>query len=298
MYNVVDDFFSFSMEKLEPKPENRELIELRVWEEPQPAGRYVVGFDVAYGRNDHKDGNVITVWRCFADRMVQVAEYATYGADVRYASWVFFHLCAAYGDIMGNIEIAGPGRLVMAEFEHLRELLGAEHNQAKVKAREWEDANSQARWYLYHKPDSLGAGYVYNFETNWSTKPQLMHNFRSCYVTKEVEVKSVGLLKEMLQVRVDDDGGIGVPDSSNIDCKDDRVFAAALAAKAWTDWVRKDMLAQGRTYEHELKEEIEPTPQFAKNVNSVVYRWLARQKDLENQEPPRGPEWMIERGLV
>ena len=250
-YVETNTFLDFYMVE---ETEDIDLVELKIWEEPKPNGKYAIGFDVAYGRNDHKDGNVIEVFRCFADCVVQVAEYATYGVDVRYASWVFFHLCAAYGDVMGNIEIGGPGRLVMQEFAHLRELLGAEHNQERVKARNWTDATANARWYLYHKPDSLGAGYVYNFETNWSTKRPLMHTYASSYITDCVEIRSRQLLDEMTIVQ-DNDGDIGAPDSTDINEKDDRVFAAALAHKAWVDWIRSDMLAQGQTFERVMKDE-------------------------------------------
>ena len=297
-YNNGDDFFTFTLEKLDPgEAGTQELVELKVWEEPKQNGKYVIGYDVAYGRNDHKDGNVITVWRCYADKIIQVAEYATYGVDVRHAAWAFFHICAAYGDVMGNLEIGGPGRLVMSEFQHLRELLGAEHNQARVKERNWEDAASQARWYLYHKPDSMGAGYIYNFETNWSTKPRLMHNLRSCYATHEIEIKSRKLLEEMLLVMVDEDGAIGAPDSSDIDSKDDRVFSMAFATLAWTDWIRKDMLAQGKTFEQVGKEESGEITPLTKTVGSIVYRFLATQEELANLEPPRGTAYEIANGF-
>ena len=299
-YEVVEDFFSFTMTKLDPSDKSLQLsdLELKIWEEPQPGGKYVIGFDCAYGRNDHKDGNVISVWRCYADRIVQVAEYATYGVDIRHASWAFFHLCAAYGDVMGNIEIGGPGRLVMQEFQHLRELLGAEHNQARVKERNWEDAASQARWYLYHKPDSMGAGYVANFETNWSTKPVLMRNVNSCYSCGEIIIRSRKLMDEMLIVQVDEDGGIGAPDSADIDQKDDRVFAMAFAALAWTQWVRRDMLARGLTYDMVRKLESEEIRPVTHNVNSIVQRWLVKQDDRLNEEPPRGTKFQLDQGLV
>jgi hypothetical protein len=296
-YIADGDFFFFSMERL-TRPEDRDLVELKVWEEPKENVKYVIGFDCAYGRNDHKDGNVFTVWRCYADRIVQVAEYATYGVDIRHASWAFFHLCAAYGDVMGNIEIGGPGRLVMQEFQHLRELLAAEHNQAKVKERKWDDAAYQVRWYLYHKPDSMGAGYVANFETNWSTKPRLMRNVASCYSCNEIVVRSRKLLEEMMLVQVDEDGGIGAPESTDTDEKDDRVFSMAFACLAWTDWVRSDMLSKGLTYETVQKLESGEVKPTALNINNIVYRWLARQNELADEEPPRGTPWQIQNGLV
>ena len=186
----------------------------------------------------------------------------------------------------------------MAEFEHLRELLGAEHNQARVKDRNWEDAAAQARWYLYHKPDSFGAGYVANFETNWSTKPRLMHAMRSAYSCGELFIRSRKLLDEMSLVQVDEDGGIGAPDSSDTDQKDDRVFAAAFATLAWTDWVRPEMLSKGLTYDMVQKIENDEIAPVTLNVNNIVHRWLQRQDELSQEEPPRGSQFHIDQGLV
>jgi hypothetical protein len=68
--------------------------------------------------------------------------------------------------------------LVLGEFDHLRQLLSLESNAERVKARGWEDAAAHARMYLYKRPDSMGAGYVLGFATNWSTKSVLMHQLR------------------------------------------------------------------------------------------------------------------------
>ena len=144
--------------------------------------------------------------------------------DLKYASWVLFHLCAAYGDVIANVELTGPGREVMIEFKHLRELLGADMNRGRVIDRNWEDAAGNARWFLYHKADSPGPGYVHNFESNWRTKQELLHGFRGAYIARELEIKSLKMLNEMKVVVIVDDR-IGAPDSSNPDIKDDRVFS-------------------------------------------------------------------------
>ena len=186
----------------------------------------------------------------------------------------------------------------MQEFQHLRELLAAEHNQTRVKERNWEDAASQARWYLYHKPDSFGAGYVANFETNWSTKPRLMHAMRSAYSCGELFIRSRKLLDEMSLVQVDEDGGIGAPDSSDTDQKDDRVFAAALAHLAWMDWVKGDMLSRGETFDMIQKRDSGEIKPEATRVNSIVHRWLQWRNELADEEPPRGSPWHVDNGLV
>jgi hypothetical protein len=294
-YEVDGDFFNFRMQHLTADEDNRPLIELKVWDEPVAGGRYVIGFDPAYGRNDNKDHHAILVFRCYADRLVQVAEYVTADVETKHASWVLFHLCAAYVDTMTNVELGGPGRLVMAEFDHLRQLLAAEMNQAKTRERRWDDAASQARWYLYHKIDSPGAGYMANFETNYRTKQELMYSYRGAFASRELEIKSMYLLREMQNVVVIEDR-IGAPESANEDNKDDRVFAAALANRAWAEWVRKDMIAAGETYEKVAERESGETPKITRNVNSLVARFLARAD--EEVEPERGPKWMVDQGLL
>ena len=298
-YDVDGDFFSFYMRRLDPSVDDASEVELKVWEEPVPDGKYVIGFDPAYGRNDHKDAHAIEVFRCFADRIVQVAEVATADIEPKHSAWILFHLCAAYRDCMANVEIGGPGHIIMQEFKHLRELLSAEIHANKVAAKGWEDACANARWYLYTRPDSFGAGYLANFETTWRTKSVLMYNYKGCYASNQVEIRSVRLLGEMGVVVVND-GEIGAPESRDPMCKDDRVFAAALATKAWTDWVRSDMLAQGLTYEVVMARENNEISPIGKTVGNIVYGFLKRQADLAEEEaenPPRGPDWLQKIGL-
>lgn len=295
-YNVDGDFFNFSLQALVPGKDDPSQVELKVWEEPQKDGRYVIGFDPAYGRNEHGDFHAMSVWRCFADKMVQVAEYRANDVEVRHASWILFHLCAAYGDCMANVELGGPGRLVMSEFQHLRELLAADMNREKVKARDWTDAAGQARWFMYHKVDSPGPGYVANFETNWRTKRELLYGVRGAYVTHELDISSVPLLKEMQNVIVDGDT-IGAPDSSNEDQKDDLVFAMALAHRAWNEWVKREMLSQGVTYEKVMSGVYaNQTPQM-RSMNGMVQRFLLTQIQKADAPVDDRDPWFVQRGL-
>ena len=295
-YEVDGDFFHFRMVELDPKKDNIEDVELKVWEEPVDNGQYVIGFDPAYGRNDHKDGHAISIFRCYADRLVQVAEYCTADVETKHAAWVLFHLSAAYRNCMVNVELGGPGQMIMPEYDHLRQLLASEVHAGKTVARDWQDAASQARWYLYHRPDSFGAGYMANFETTWRTKAVIMHQLRGCYVSRELEIRSKALLREMSIVVVED-GSIGAPESSDENAKDDRVFAMALATRAWLDWIRKDMLSQGLTYESVSQAESGVTPPVAKSVNSLVYNFLKSAEEKAN-EPEAPPKWMTDHGLA
>ena len=46
---------------------NTKSIDLKVWEEPDPDGIYVLGCDPAFGENEYNDRSSIQVCRCYAD---------------------------------------------------------------------------------------------------------------------------------------------------------------------------------------------------------------------------------------
>ena len=70
--------------------------------------------------------------------------------------------------IFENLEITGGyGQTIMTELENIKNQLRAEVYNRKTEALGWGDFLSTARWYLYHKPDSPGAGYVYNWNSTF-----------------------------------------------------------------------------------------------------------------------------------
>lgn len=305
-YEVDGDFFHFRMIELDPERDNIDDVELKVWEEPVEDAKYVIGFDPAYGRNDHGDCHAIGVWRCFSDKIVQVAEFCTNDVETKHAAWVCFHLAAAYRDCMVNLEIDGPGALVMSEFDHLRQLLNSEVRRGEIQERKWDDAGACVRWYVYHRADTPGPGYQYNFQSNGREHPILMHNLSGAYFSSEIDIRSVRLLDEMANVRRDDHGHIGAPESSDENSKDDRVFALALALRAWLDHIRKELLAQETvgyllTYEAVIQRGENPPTRTSRGVNNIVQRFLQsanEQADMMERDPPRGPKWRMDQGLI
>jgi hypothetical protein len=294
-YELGNSFFDLRLEVVTDEQEQG-VIELKVWEEPHKDGVYVLGCDTAWGRNDHKDRNAIEVFRCYADKIVQVAEFATAGVEVKHCAWVLAHLAGAYRDCMVNIELNGPGRNIMTEWDHILALMNVEMNQHTILEREWDDALGNARWYLYHRPDSYGSGYAANFETTARTGTEIMHQMRGGWVTNELEIRSIRLLEEMLNVVVDESGHIGATESSNENSKDDRVYATALANRAWINWRRQPLLAQGMTYKRVSEEESGAASIQAKSINGMVYRFFKRRDELENQAEP-SQSWRADRGL-
>jgi hypothetical protein len=221
-------------------------LDLRIWEKPRDSAKYIIGCDPSYGRNAEADRHCISVWRCYSDKVVQVAEYATNIPDTRQCAWVLAHLAGVYRDCMINLEVSGPGMAIMQEFNSLKQLLSWGHLKRLASELKVQDCLDQARWYLYHRPDSMGAGYAYNWQTNANNKLMILNGLRDKYGTEQAVVRSVHLLDEMLTT---------VQDGDSIEAsgrnKDDRVMAAAFAVHGWNEWIRVGMMAENRTWARE-----------------------------------------------
>lgn len=265
--------------------ESREQSQLKVWETPSRFGKYVIGFDPSYGGSPDCDNHAIVVFRCYADRLIQVAEFTTPVPETYQVTWVLAHLAATYSDCIINLEIFGPGKVVMQELAHQRQLIMAGVYKDVTNRPDLMDALSSAKWYMYNRPDSPGAGYAYNFSTTVDTKLMILNKMRDCYITGQIEVRSYPLLCEMQTMEQD---GYSVAASGRN--RDDRVMATALAVEAWTRWVRPSMIANGQTMKHETdriasigQQELSPFHErmitgFIANINATEES--IRQKEL------------------
>lgn len=292
-YILGNDFHAGIMEPITDM-EHIDDVRLRVWEDPLPTGVYVIGMDVAWGRNDWGDRTSVSVWRCFADRLVQVAEYADSDVDTRQAAWVLAHLAGAYKDCRINIELTGgPGMAVMTEFDHLKDRMRSDMYREKVRTDyEWDDFLNTAQWYLYHKPDSLGAGYAKGWVSSHDAKWRMLCSFKDTHTSGLLLTRSVPLVEEMLTV-VQDGSEISAPGRSH----DDRVFAAGLANMAWVEWVRPGMIQQGLSYDVVLRmENEEEQGKGAAFVDQIVMRFMQSQAEYEPPPTPR-EMWLADRGF-
>jgi hypothetical protein len=190
---------------------------------------------------------VISVWRCFSDKLVQVAEYATPQPETRQVAWVMAHLASEYRDCIINLEITGPGGQVMQELTTLKQHLSWGSLRETARQMRVEDCLDGAKWFLWNRPDSMSAGYSYNWKTNFDNKLMIFNKYRDMYSAEQVIPRSRHLLDEMLTLQ--QDGDRIAASGRN---KDDRVFAACLAVYAWDTWRRVPMMAENRTYEREM----------------------------------------------
>jgi hypothetical protein len=240
-------------------------------------------------------GNCVSVWRCFADKLVQVAEYATDVDLTMHAAWVLAHLAGNYEDCIINLEITGPGGLVMQEFTSLRNQLNDPRYVAAIHNRSLDGFINAARWYLYHRPDSMGKGYVYNFKTGFESKRRAWGSLKNMHYSQELLINSRPLVEEMTTVR-QEGSELGASGRNN----DDRVMAAALAAYAYKEWRQRELVAANETYEVTMLRENGAETQGGSIVGMIARNYMKQveRAELEAELDTTPKSWMEARGFV
>jgi hypothetical protein len=302
-FYLGNDFWNTAVEDLQGDGNRKHEIELRIWYPPVPGGKYAIGCDPAGGSDEKNDRNAITVWRGYADRLVQVAEYADNVADTRQAAWVLAYMAGLYSDCIINIELGGGyGKAVKVELDNLRQMLRSEIYQAKrtppsekfPKGVSLENFLDHARHHLYRRPDNpASGGFVTDFQTTNDSKSWIFSEFRSNHITGLLQINSRPLLDEMLSI-VQDGDRISAPGRQ----KDDRTFAACLANKTWGDHIRPSALMLGETFAAVEAREASNRP--ASNAVDQIVQTYLRQVRAGVEDGPMSPaqQWMAERGLV
>lgn len=244
---------SFEDTRLEAITDYRRIgqVTLRIFEEPHPAGVYAIGADPAYGdsleENTWRDRFAIQVLRCFADRVVQVAEFAAEDLAPHQFAWVLAHLAGAYRNSRVCLEINGPGVAVHLALNHLKERVQNFTQEQKQGNPNIERLFESWSWYLYRRIDSLGGGYMLHFKSDTQKKYDLMLRYKDAFILDQLEINSVPLIEEMQDVIVKEQSV-----SAQGKGKDDRCLAFALAYRCYDEMLRKQMVADNRTFESEM----------------------------------------------
>ena len=220
--------------------------DLRIWEPASRFGYYVLGCDPAYGSSDEADRNVISVWRCFADGIDQVAEFATSSLSMYQTAWALAHLGGYYGTNEARVilEMNGPGKAVFAELkqvqQHLKQMRPTPDNH------ELRNCLNRMQHFFYSRLDSLtGGDMVYQWLMTSQLKQMLMARFKDAFELERLTVRSVPLLEEMRRI-INDEGHVAAEGRGN----DDRVIAAAMAYEAYNKWLRQRLINQNLTRAH------------------------------------------------
>jgi hypothetical protein len=242
-YLFEDRFLASRIEQTQ----DREEVMLRVWEPPEANGVYVIGIDPSGGGGGDANDHSIEVFRCYADRLVQVAEFQTNRPLTYQLAWVLAHLAGAYRDHIANLEVSGVGAAVLPEVRNLRQLAERGILQGDPGSGNILDMIGAVRWFLYKRADSLGgAGNVIAWKTNQDNKHQIYSEFRDSLMLRRVEVRSSPLVQQ-LQAIVEDDGWLGAGPDTGVN--DDLVSASVLAHHAWIEWKRAGLIARNMTWE-------------------------------------------------
>lgn len=248
------------------KPTNPTNAELKVWEEPRGEGIYVMGADPAYGSSEWADRFAIVIYRCYADKLVQVAEYCTPDIACYQFAWIIAHLGGAYRNVMLNLEITGPGGAVSTELVNLQRAAGT----IPVGSGTLTDIMGSIRHYFWMRPDNTmsGAGKAIHTKMDEYSKRAIMNSYKDSFEVGRMELRSTELINEMRSV-VNEEGSIGASGRA----KDDRVIAAALAHWVWVQQTKSQLTAQRMTYNavRQYEENNVGTPG---QINRQVFQYL------------------------
>ena len=229
---------------------NAKSVELKIFEEPDPNGYYVLGIDPAFGENELNDRSSIQVLRGYADGVDQVAEFASPLINTRQFARVIAALLGYYGadnaTVKYALELNGPGMAVYNEIRSLKNQIDVGYRASDYEAKGLRAIFRNVRTYIYTRPDSMGAGCNVHLKTNQQLKILFMERLRDFVSNGQFIVRSEALVEEMKTIARDGDS-ISAPSGM----KDDRVLAAAFAIHCWESGPRKQLLTERRTREAE-----------------------------------------------
>ncbi len=224
---------------------SREHGNLTIWEDPNPRGQYVVGVHPAFSIDRKSPYNSISVYRCYADRMIQVAEYYAQLANTYELAWVALHLGGYYRNTTINLEIGGNGMGVHQEMLDAINLVPRGGNYSS----DIGDFLAQVRFYLYGRIDSVsGNRGAYHFQTTFQTRSLAMSAAKDLFDRGKLIIRSQELIGEMRGM-VNDGGDVG----SSANGLEDRVNAMSLAVIAYVQQLRPDLHNRGITKDNEDK---------------------------------------------
>jgi hypothetical protein len=233
--------FGANFQDTEVLKSSDKVCTLKIWEEPIDTAYYVIGADPAYGSSDWADRFSIQVFRCYADGIDQVAEFATSELNTYQFAWVIAHLAGAYKNSTLNLEVNGPGQAVINELRNLKRQ--ASVTPIEQGGRELMAVLSHMTNYIWRKNDTLGGiSNSIGWLTTHASKERMLNYFKDYFERDIMRVHSMELLEEMKGI-VRDGGSIQAPGRG----KDDRVIAAALAAAAYAEQVQPQLLIRRLT---------------------------------------------------
>lgn len=275
----------FTDMKIYPAP-TLKMTDLKVWEEPDPDGVYIISCDPAFGENPDNDRSGLQVMRCYSDGIDQVAEYASALISTRQLAWVIASLLGWYGG--GNaqvcyvLELNGPGQAVFNALKELRFQLEQGYFGKDADEKGLVDIFRNVRTYIYTRPDGMTAGQNYHFKTNAALKVMIMERLRDFVSNGSFRIRSQALVEEMKTIARDGDS-ISAPQNM----RDDLVLSAAFAGNYWETKIRKDLITQRKTRASEEARKRLSIVDQVKLFNQSQLGYFFQQKQIARQQAVR-----------
>lgn len=229
---------------------NGRSTELKVWEEPASDAVYILAADPAFGANERNDRSAISVSRCYADGIDQVAEYAWPLVTTRAFAWIILAIAAWYAgdrsEVWMIIELNGPGEAVWNEILGLQRNLKRAYFASAMEEKGLKNVFRNVRNFIYTRSDSFAGGRAWQWKLTSQLKETIMEELRSQTQNFMLRIRSLSALQEMRSVTRD--GASIEAQGAN---KDDRVLALAMTVHCWQDRVRSRLISQRRTRQYE-----------------------------------------------
>lgn len=261
--------FGINFHDTEVIKSNPKIATLKVWEEPVDTAYYVIGADPAYGSSDWADRFCIQIYRCYADGLEQVAEFATSELNTYQFAWVIAHLAGAYKNSTLNLELNGPGQPVVQELRNLKRQANviASIPETKKQGEALVKVLSSMQNYIWRKNDTLGGlSNSIGVITTQATKERMMTYFKDYFERDMLLVRSEDLIEEMKTIRREG-SSIMAPGRS----KDDRVLATAMATMAFAEQVQPQLILRRITRDVSQKQQDYTPEQIAVGRNITDY---------------------------
>lgn len=229
----------------------KKVANLVVWAGPQAGATYVLGADPAYGSSDWADRFCVSVWRCYADRLEQVAEFCS--ADIMPYSfaWIMCYLAGAYAPCSWNLEVNGPGAAVLQEIDNLKRQTWAGAAKDRQVMRNFVGG---MREFFYVRHDSIGRSpTARGTKSTFAEKNRYMDTYHDYFERGFAVPHSAELINEMKGIVRGGDNDSSAPAATGRN-KDDRVIAAALACQMWADKLRTQLMVKNVTFQRTAQE--------------------------------------------
>lgn len=268
-----------------------EWYDLVTWGEPEfgEGVRYVIGVDPAYGATEEGDHAAIQVYRCYADKAIQVAEFCRREIPTYQLAWVVLHLAGVYNsETILNVELQGGGFAVMEEIKRIQNEMELGFHSSLVRHFQ------NIAHYQYTRPDSIrgGAG-SFHWRTTPDTKERMLSILRDFFQSGKLVIRSLDLISELEAVQRLRTGQIESGRENH------RLMAAGIAIMAYVQVIELDLGGSKYTEEYFQQatraEKGDITPREVLQIQMVNWRQQIIQRDQLRAAEKAKPKWMRDR---